>query len=178
MSETAPAEPRTRRERLRAIAAAYTEEIYDPATAAQIRGAAPVSRFAAVTSEGSVESSHASNGNLLVAEEAGRLAELLRQECGEGWLAHGRAWDLDAPWHPAGNLEAAYSVAVGEDSARQVHVVVSCGRQDGVHLFDDIVDARAFEQAVRRRGGEATRSECPLNDNRAADRLIEAEARR
>jgi hypothetical protein len=83
-------EPQTRRERLAAIAAENTEEIHDSRAAGQLAGADPVSRFAAVTSEGSPESTYASNGNLLVVESARELAELLRQECGEGWVAHGR----------------------------------------------------------------------------------------
>jgi hypothetical protein len=103
-------EPKTRRARLAAIAAEYTELVHDSTTAAQPAGADPVSHYAAVTSEGSPESSYASNGNLLVAESAAELAEFLRRECGEGWLAHGRVWDLDAPFHLWGNLEVAYSV--------------------------------------------------------------------
>ncbi|HTR74167.1 MAG TPA: hypothetical protein VMH33_02775 [Solirubrobacterales bacterium] len=167
--------PRTRRARLAAIAAEYTEEIHDGRSARQIAGADPVSRFAAVTSEGSIESSCASNGNLLVADSTAALAELLRQEAGEGWLAHGRVWDLDAPWHLWGNLEVAYPVEVGEESGRHVHLVVVAGREDGIHLFEDLLDAETFAGAVRRHGGEARLTEEPLHGNRAADRLIEAE---
>jgi hypothetical protein len=98
-------EPKTRRDRLAALAVEYAEEIHDTRTRHQRAGLEPVSRFAAVTSEGSAESSYASDGNLIVADTTARLAELLRQECGEGWLAHGRVWDLDAPWHLRGNLE-------------------------------------------------------------------------
>jgi hypothetical protein len=90
-------EPKTRPERLAAIAAEYTEEIHEPRTMAQLDGTEPVTRLAAVTSEGSMESSLAHNGNLIVADTPAELAEGLRQEAGEGWLAHGRAWDLTCP---------------------------------------------------------------------------------
>lgn len=170
--------PNTRRERLRAIAEEYTEEIYEPSAKAQLEGTAPASRYAAVTSEGSPESSHAANGNLLVADSAAALAEQLRQECGEGWLAHGRVWDLDAPWHLWGNLEVAYSVRVGEDATPPVHVVAVAGREDGTCLFEDLLDAEAFANAVRRHGCEARLSEEPLHDHRGADRLIDAERER
>jgi hypothetical protein len=72
----------------------------------------PVLRFAAVTSPGPSDSEESRAGNLIVADTADELAELLREECGEGWLAHGRAWDLDAPWHSWGNLSVVYSVRV------------------------------------------------------------------
>jgi hypothetical protein len=105
---------RTRRSRLTAIAEEYTEEIYDYRVARQLAGIEPTLRFAAVTTTGPSESGDSSNGNLIVASSIDELAELLREECGEGWLAHGRVWDLDAPWHLWGNLAAAYSVRVGE----------------------------------------------------------------
>jgi hypothetical protein len=171
-------EPQTRRERLVAIAAAYTEEIHEARTRSQLGAAEPVSRFASVTSEGGVESSHATNGNLIVADTPAQLAECLRQEAGEGWLAHGRAWDLDAPWHLWGNLPIAYRVQVGEEITRPVQVVSVEGREDGIHLFDDLVDAEAFQRAVRRWGGEADLAEEPVHDNHAADRLIDAERSR
>ncbi len=107
-------EPRTRRARLAAIAKRYTEEIYDGRTERQLAGLEPAFRFAAVTSTGPTDSKDASDGNLIVAEGTHELAELLREECGEGWLAHGRAWDLDAPWHSWGNLEVSYSVNVSQ----------------------------------------------------------------
>jgi hypothetical protein len=168
-------DPQTRRERLDAIAEEYTEEIHDPRTRRQLGGTEPIFRFAAVTSEGSPESSHASNGNLLLADSTGALAELLRQECGEGWVAHGRVWDLDAPWHLWGNLEVAYSVAVGEECARHVHTVVVEGREQGVFLFDDLVDGEAFREKVRMGGGEAELFGEPINGHQEADRLIDAE---
>jgi len=168
-------EPQTRRERLAAIAAEYTEEIHEPRTRSQLVGTEQVSRFAAVTSEGSMESSHAANGNLIVAGTPAELAERLRQEAGEGWLAHGRAWDLDAPWHPWGNLPIAYRVQAGEEITRPVPVVSVEGREDGIYLFDDLVDAEAFQNAVRHWGGEADLTEEPVHDNHAADRLIDAE---
>jgi hypothetical protein len=168
-------EPRTRRERLAAIAAEYTEEIHESRTRAQLGGAEPVSRFAAVTSEGSMESSHAYNGNLIVADTPAELAECLRQEAGEGWLAHGRAWDLDVPWEVWGNLPISYRVQVGEEITRPVQVVSVESRDDGFYLFDDVVDAEAFQKAVRRWGGAADLTEEPVHDNRGADRLIDAE---
>jgi hypothetical protein len=177
MSEQS-SEPQTRRERLAAIAAEYTEEIHEPRTKAQLEAAEPVSRFAAVTSEGGVESSHADNGNLIVADTPAELAECLRQEAGEGWLAHGRAWDLDVPWDVWGNLPISYRVQVGEEITRPVQVVSVDGREDGIYLFDDLVDAEAFQKAVRRWGGAANLNEEPVHDNRAADLLIDAERRR
>jgi hypothetical protein len=169
--------PKTRRDHLAAIAAEYTEEIHEPRTKAQLNGTRPVARFAAVTSEGSPESSYASNGNLIVADTTTRLAEQLRQECGEGWLAHGRVWDLDAPWHLWGNLEIVYSVEVGDGARRSVHLVSVEGREDGIYVFDDRVDAEAFQRMVRHRGGEAVLSEESVHDHRAADQLIDAEGR-
>jgi hypothetical protein len=174
MSEQS-SEPQTRRERLAAIAAEYTEEIHEPRTRAQLDGTEQVSRLAAVTSEGSMESSHADNGNLIVADTPAELAECLRQEAGEGWLAHGRAWDFDAPFHLWGNLEVSYSVRVGEECTRPVQMVSVEGREDGVYPFDDLVDAEAFQEVVRRWGGEADLTEKPIHDNHAADRLIDAE---
>jgi hypothetical protein len=171
-------ELQTRRDRLAAIAAEYTEEIHDRRTRDQLGGSEPVSRFAAVSSEGSAESSYASNGNLIVADSAGALAEQLRQEAGEGWLAHGRVWDLDAPWHRWGNLEVAYLVQVGEELVRHAHSVVVDGREDGIYLFDDLVDAEAFRETVKRGGGEADLGEHPVHDNRAAEALIDAERER
>ena len=170
--------PKTRRERLAAIAASYTEEIHEHRTQHQLAGVEPISRFAAVTSEGSPESSYASNGNLIVADTTPRLAEQLRQECGEGWLAHGRVWDLDAPWNLWGNVEIAYRVEVGDGATRPVHLVSVTGREDGIYVFDDLVDAEAFLRMVRHRGGEAVLSEEPVHDHRAADQLIDAEGRR
>jgi hypothetical protein len=107
---------------------------------------------------------------------ARRLEDALAdQVAGEGWLAHGRAWDLDAPWHLWGNLPVAYRVQVGEEITRPLQVVSVEGREDGIYLFDDLVDAEAFQKAVRRWGGEADLTEEPVHDNHAADRLIDAE---
>jgi hypothetical protein len=170
-------EPRTRRERLTAIAADYTEEIHDPRTEKQLAGAEPVSRFAAVTSEGSIESSYASNGNLIVADGPPELAELLRQECGEGWLAHGRAWDLDAPFDLWGNLEIGYRACVGEDCARPVHAVRVHPPRPGLYLFDDRLDAEAFRKTVHHHGARAAISEEVVHDHRAADALIDEQRR-
>jgi hypothetical protein len=178
MSADRDIEPKTRRERLRAIADEYTEEIHQPTTKAQLEGIEPVSRYAAVTSEGSPESSYASNGNLIVAATAGELAEQLRGECGEGWLAHGRVWDLDVPWHLWGNLGVTYSVSVGDELARPVHVVAVEFREDGIYCFDDPIDAKAFLDAVRLHGGRALLSEEPIHDHHGADRLIDTERER
>jgi hypothetical protein len=177
MSASGRSEPRTRRERLRSIAEEYTEEIHDHRTRRQMAGVEPVSHFAAVTSEGSPDSGFASNGNLIVADTTVALAEQLRQECGEGWLAHGRVWDLDAPWHLWGNLEITYSVRVGEDARRPVYLVSVEGRPGGVYVFDDLIDAEAFRRMVRHRGRTAALSVGLILDHRAADQLIDAEGR-
>jgi hypothetical protein len=105
-------ESQTRGEGLAAIAEEYTEEIHDPKAERQLSGAEPVSRYATVTSEGSPESSYASNGNLIVADTPGELAQRLRHEAGEGWLAHGRTWDLEADWSRDGNLDYGYAAYV------------------------------------------------------------------
>ncbi len=162
--------PQARRERLAALAAVYTEPVHDRPTRAQLGAGEPVSHFAAVTSEGSAESSYAGNGNLIVSDTTGALAEQLRQHCGEGWFAHGRVWDLDLPWHLWGNLEASYSVQIAEECVRPVPMVAVAGREGGIHLFEELVDAEAFGKAVRRHGGHASITEAPLHDRRAADR--------
>jgi hypothetical protein len=171
-------EPLTRRERLADIAAENAEELHDRRAARQLAGLEPVWRYAAVTSEGSPESSLAEYGRLIVADTPGALAERLRQECGRGRLAHGRVWDLDEPWHPWGNLEVAYSVALGDEVLRPVHIVSVEFREDGIYAFEDPGDANAFLQAVRLHGGRAVLSEAPTHDHRAADRLIDAERER
>lgn len=171
-------QPKTRRERLRAIAEEYTEGIHRQGTEAQLDGTDPVSRYAAVTSEGSPESIYSSNGNLIVADTEAELAEQLRSECGEGWLAHGRAWDLDSPWHLWGNLGVSYSVGVGAGITRPIHVVSVEFREDGIHAFDDPVDAAAFLEAVRLHGGRGVLSEKTVHDHHGADRLIDAERER
>jgi hypothetical protein len=130
-----------------------------------------------VTSEGSPESSYASNGNLLVADGPGELAEQLRGECGEGWLAHGRVWNLDTPWHSWGNLGITYSVSAGDDMIRLVRIVSVEFREDGIYAFEDPVDAEAFPEAVRLHGGRAVLSEEPIHDHQAADQLIDTERR-
>ncbi len=104
---------RARRQRLRQIAAEHCEEIHDHQVAEQIVGERPAVRYAAVTSEGSSESSYRANGNLIVAESREDLAANLAGEATEGWLAHGRVWDLDGSWHPEGNLPLAYHAEVG-----------------------------------------------------------------
>jgi hypothetical protein len=177
VSTYSDSEPKTRRERLTAIAEEYTERIQEPRTEEQLSAAARPFRYAAVTSEGSRETDFSTNANLIVAETTVELAELLRRECEEGWLAYWRVWDLDAPWSLWGTLEIAYRVEVGEDAARPVHLVSVTGREDGIYVFDDLLDAEAFQRMVRRRGGEAVLSEKPIHDHRAADQLIDAEGR-
>jgi hypothetical protein len=167
--------PQTRRERLAAIAEEYTEEIHESRTRSQLGGLAPASRFAAVTSEGSIESSYASNGNLIVADSEPELAERLRQEAGEGWLAHGRVWDLDARFDLRANFDVSYAVRVGEDRGQWVHLVEVEGGEEGIHLFDRLLDAEAFQEVIRGHGGEAELRRKPVNDQRSAGLLIAAE---
>ena len=99
-----------RRDRLSVIAEQFTEMIHHARTAGQLAGREPVSRYAAVTSEGSAESTYAANGNLLVADTTEELAVLLAKEVGEGWPSHGRIWDLDGAWDPWGNLVVTHRV--------------------------------------------------------------------
>jgi hypothetical protein len=106
-----------RRERLAAIADQHTEMIHDKRTRDQLAGLESVSRFAAVISEGSAESTYAANGNLLVADTTEELTGLLAREVGEGWPTHGRAWDLDREWDPWGNLGVEHRVELSHDSA-------------------------------------------------------------
>jgi hypothetical protein len=90
----------TRLRRLRQIADEHTEEIYDAETRDELDGAEPVAPFAAVTSEGSGESSFRSNGNLRVFGTKAEMEAALAGELVEGWVPHGRIWDLDAKWDP------------------------------------------------------------------------------
>lgn len=117
MSPPSPAQV-LRLERLRLIAAERTEMIYHPRTRAQLRGQEPVARWAAVTSEGTAESSRAINGNLLVADTREELAIDLAREVSEGWPTHGLVWDLDGEWDPYGNVAVAHRVDLipAEDS--------------------------------------------------------------
>jgi hypothetical protein len=178
MTDHKDTEPKTRRERLAAIAAEYTEEIHDKRTKAQLAGTEAASRLAAVASEGSIESSHASNGDLIVADSEAELSERLRQEAGEGWLCHGRAWDLDAPFHLWGNLPVSFAVRVGEEVTRPTQVVVVDGRKNGIYVFEELLDAEVFRDAVRRHGGKARLFKTAVHDSHAADRLIDAERER
>lgn len=115
MSPASPGAQDRRRGRLAAIADQFTMEIYVEATAAQLAGREPVSRYAAVTSEGTAGSTYAANGNLLVADTTEELAALLAKEVGEGWPSHGRAWDLDGAWDPWGNLAVTHRVELRPD---------------------------------------------------------------
>lgn len=178
MNQVAVSDLATRRSRLMAIAAAYTSEVYDPRAGAQLAGKELVFRFAAVTTAGPSDSGADSDGNLIVAESEGELAELLREECGEGWLAHGRVWDLDAAWHSWGNLRAIYSVQVGEAPPASIHVVQIEDREDGIFLFADRRDAELFAGSARDHGNETRRHESSLFDRAGTRRLIEVEQQR
>ena len=132
-------------------------------------------RFAALTSEGSPESSPRDAPTLILAEQRAGLAERIRAEIEEGRLAHGRVWDLDATFYPWGNLGLAYEVRIGEELVRPVHAVSVEGRDGGLYLFADEVDAEAFCRAVRRRDGRVRVTEELLHHNSGADRLIDAQ---
>ena len=134
-----------------------------------------VPRFAAVTSEGPPEAGGSSGSRLVLAADQGALAGALRAELEEGRLAHGRVWDLDAVFYPWGNIGLAYEVRIGEEPIRAVHAVSVEGRDGGLYLFADQLDAEAFCRAVRRRDGEARITEELLHDNSGADRLIDAQ---
>lgn len=105
---------RIRLSRLRQIAEEHTEEIHDAEARDQLAGIEPVAPLAAVTSEGSAESSFHSNGNLLVFGTKAEMEQALARELLDGWVAHGRVWDLDREWDPWGNLTLACTVKVGE----------------------------------------------------------------
>lgn len=157
----------TRRRNLEAILAAWHAS--GPPTGAV------VPRFAALTSEGSPEQALPPRASILVtAENRTGLAESLRSEIEEGRLAHGRIWDLDAAFYPWGNLAMAYEVRIGEELVRPVHVVSVEGRDGGLYLFADRLDAEAFCRAVERRDGRACIIEEQLYDNSSADRLIDS----
>lgn len=136
---------------------------------------AEVPRFAALTSEGSPEQPPASAPSLVMAEERTGLAESLRAEIEDGRLAHGRIWDLDAPFYSWGNLAMAYEVRIGEEWVRPVHAVSVEGHEGGLYLFADQLDAQAFCRAVRRRDGQVQVTEEQLYDNSGADRLIDSQ---
>lgn len=165
MKQQAPLE-RSRRRHLEAILAEWPG--VDPP-----RGETP--RFLALTSEGSPESSPSPVPTLVQADDRAGLVERLRIEIEDGRLAHGRIWDLDATFYPWGNLAMAYEVRIGEELIRPVHAVSVEGRDDGLYLFADQLDAEAFCRAVRRRDGRVRITEELLHDNSGADRLIDAQ---
>jgi hypothetical protein len=167
-----------RRERLKQIADEYTETVYDPEAREQLARREPASRYAAVTSEGSAESSHASNGNLLVFGSRREMAEVLGGEAADGWLTHGHAWDLDAEWEPWGNLEVHYAVEVGQRQTEPLIAVAVAGREDGLCLFAADTDAHSFAEEVRQNGGRTQVFEVAVNDLAATRLLVEAERRR
>lgn len=98
--------------RLRQIAEEHTEEIQDAEAADQLAGIEPVTPLAAVTSEGSAESSFHSNGNLRVFGTRAEMETALAQEAVDGWVTHGRVWNLDAEWDPWGNLQLICTVEI------------------------------------------------------------------
>jgi hypothetical protein len=104
----------TRLRRLRQIAAEHTEEIYDAETHDQLAGAEPVAPFAAVTSEGSADSSFHRNGHLLMFGTRSQMEKTLAEAAADGWISHGRVWNLDADWDSWGNLDLTYTVRVRE----------------------------------------------------------------
>lgn len=175
---TDEARQKQRLERLKQIADEYTETVYDPEAREQLARREPTSRYAAVTSEGSAESSHASNGNLLVFGSRREMAEVLGGEAADGWLTHGHAWDLDADWQPWGNLEVHYEVEVGQRRTEPLIAVAVAGREDGLYLFAAGADADSFAEEVRAKGGSAQVSEVAVNDLAATRILIEAERQR
>jgi 2-keto-3-deoxy-galactonokinase len=67
---------------------------------------------------------------------------------------------------------------VGDGYRPPLHLVRVEGREEGDYLFDDLLDAEAFAEAVRRHGGEAKLTTNRLHDHRAAHRLIDAERER
>jgi len=103
-----------RLDRLRQIAEEHTEEISDAEARDQLAGIEPVAPLAAVTSEGSAESSFHSNGNLLVFGTKREMEQVLARGLLDGWVAHGRVWDLDREWDPWGNLTMSCTVQIGE----------------------------------------------------------------
>lgn len=172
--KTAP-QPHGRRERLSVVAKLYTEDRGQSHLNDVGGDAEPAPRFVAVISEGAPESSSTVGNRLLLSGTCEQLAELLRQECAEGWVAHGRVWDLDAPFDIWGNLGVSYRVRLGAECTRPVHKVRVKGRGGDIYLFDDPLDAEAFVGVLARQGRDAVISRHPVHDNRAADRLIDAE---
>lgn len=82
-----------RRERLNQIADARTESIYSEraATACQ---SGPVPRYAMVTTEGTMDSSYASNGDLTVYESLDDLSEAAAGQIEDDWTPKAM-YDLD-----------------------------------------------------------------------------------
>lgn len=170
-----------RHERLAAIIAEHACSIRDHVTArAFLAPLGRTPRFAAATSKDlPLQDRAAAGGRLLVADSTSSLADLLDRECRRGRRAFGRVWDLDAPWHPLGNLDVAYWMRITEaerDSA--IYRVTVAGREEGTYFFDHPHDAEDFFDIVRRHGEPAELSEELLYDRLAADALIGVEAAR
>jgi hypothetical protein len=104
----------TRLDRLHQIAEEHTLETYDAETRDQLAANEPVALYAAVTSEGTAQSSYSSNGNLRVFGTKAEMEAVLAAELLEGWVAHGRIWNLDSEWNSWGNLELICIVQVRE----------------------------------------------------------------
>lgn len=154
---------------------AHLESILDLHPGAEAPEHDEVPRFAAVTSEGPPEAGGTVGSHLVLEADRVALAERLRAELDEGRLVHGRVWDLDAAFYPWGNIGLAYEVRIGEEPIQAVHAVSVEGRDGGLYLFMDPLDAEAFCRAVRRCDGEARITEELLHDNSGADRLIDAQ---
>jgi hypothetical protein len=164
-----------RLQRLRQIAEEYTEEIHNAEAREELAQKEPVSRYVAVTSEGSPDSGYVGNGNLLVFGSLEETSDVLAGVASEGWLIHGRIWDLDADWSLLGNLDASYEVKIAEAPVKPLFVVEVEGRGDGIYLFAERADAEAFCEAVKRNGGDCEIWEEALNEARATKILIDAE---
>jgi hypothetical protein len=176
VTERAEKKTDLRHVRLAAIIVEHACAIRDRHTAcAFLAGTAP--RFAAATSRDAPLPGRIATGTtLLVADSTWVLAGLLGQESAEGRPAWGRAWDLDAPWDPGGNLCVSHFVRVGTGSAPPVYGVNVPGREEGRYLFDDLPDAEDFADAVTDRGEVAEVCEELLYDRAGAAELLANEA--
>lgn len=171
--------PARRLGRLRQIAEEYTEEIYDAEATDELAGREPVAPLAAVTSEGSPESSHYGNGNLIISGSAEEMADRLEGELSEGWISSGRVWDLRADEFDicGGNVPITVSVCLGEGHpAAEVYTAQVEGREDGLYVFSHPGCRNAFATAVESEGRRRCIREAePVNDEAATKRLIAAE---
>lgn len=109
---TAVVQQEFRLRRLRQIAEEHTLDTYDAEARDQLGGIEPVAPYAAVTSEGTAQSSYASNGNLRVFGTKAEMEAVLAGELLEGWVPHGRIWNLDSEWDPWGNLQLICTIQI------------------------------------------------------------------